>query len=228
MLIEGERGVKTLIKAVLFDLDGTLVNSLTDLANAFNYALRSFGFPQHETEEYKLFVGDGIPKAIERALPEKNRGNETINKVMAVFFEHYKVHFADNTASYEGMPELIKQLKDQGIKLAVVTNKAQFMADKVVKKIYGDAFDIIFGKREDVPAKPDPTAALMVMDELGVKPFECIFLGDSKNDVLTGFNSGAYAVGELWGYRGEKELRENKAQFIINKPSELLDIIRKC
>ena len=214
-----------MIKAVLFDLDGTLVNSLLDLSISINLALKRFGFPVHETEEFKQFVGDGIPKAIERALPEDKRDAETVEKVMEVFFEHYTVHFADNTAPYKGMPELIDRLKEAGLKLAVVTNKAQNMADKVVTAAYGDVFDLILGKREGVPAKPDPTATLIAMDELGVKPEECVFLGDSKNDVLAGFNSGAYPIGELWGFRDRKELSDNKAMYIINEPCELIGII---
>ena len=216
-----------MIKAVLFDLDGTLVNSLVDLANSVNFALEKFGFPVHNTEDFKLFVGDGIPKMIERALPRESRDEATLKKVNEVFMEHYSVHYADNTLPYKGMPELINTLKARGFKLAVVTNKAQDMADKVVKKAYGEVFDIIFGKRENIPAKPDPTATLTVIDELGVKPGECVFLGDSGNDVLTGFNSGAYSVGELWGYRDREELIANKAMYIINSPEELIDLIEK-
>ncbi|MBO4468588.1 MAG: HAD family hydrolase [Clostridia bacterium] len=213
-----------MIKAVLFDLDGTLVNSLKDLADSVNFTLRQFGFAEHETEKYKMFVGDGIPKMLERALPPDCDVN-VFNKVKNVFFERYSVHFADTTVPYDGMPELITALKERGIKIAVVTNKAQNMADKVVKNAYGDVFDVISGKREGVPGKPDPTTTLMVMDELGVKPSECVFLGDSKNDVLAGFNSGAYPVGELWGFRDENELLSNNAKFIIKTPCELLKVI---
>ena len=216
-----------MIKAVLFDLDGTLVNSLTDLSVSVNYALEHFDFPIHKTEEYKYFAGDGIPKMIERALPQENRNQESVEKVKKVFLDYYSVHYADNTCAYSGMTELLNRLKKSGIKLAVVTNKAQEMADKVVKKTYGDLFDVIFGKREGIPAKPNPAAALIVMDMLGVKPRECIFLGDSANDVLTGFNSGAVAVGELWGFRDRAELSENHARFIINAPNELIEIIDK-
>lgn len=214
-----------MIKAVLFDLDGTLVNSLVDLANSVNFALDKFGFETHKTEEFKYFVGDGIPKMIERALPVGNRDKDTIEKVKKVFFESYSVHFADNTAPYDGVKELVSALKEMGMKVAVVTNKAQEMADKVVTSAYGDVFDCVFGKREGLPAKPDPTAAIMTMKELGVKPQECIFIGDSGVDVLTGANSGALPVGELWGYREETELLKGGARYIIRKPAELLKII---
>ena len=214
-----------MIKAVLFDLDGTLVNSLADLANAVNFALAAFGFKPHEIEEFKYFVGDGIPMMIKRALPENNRDFDTVEKVKKVFFERYSAHFSDNTVVYDGVRELLSALKQGGIKIAVVTNKAQEMADKVVFGACGDVFDIVFGKREGIPSKPDPAAAIMVMEKLGVKPNECIFIGDSGVDVLTGVNSGAVPVGELWGYREEEELLNGGAKYIIKKPEELLCII---
>ncbi|MCQ2450427.1 MAG: HAD-IA family hydrolase [Clostridia bacterium] len=216
-----------MIKAVLFDLDGTLVNSIIDLSACANYALKEFGFLTHETEEYKYFVGNGIPKMIERALPSEHRNSETIEKVKDVFLREYSVHYADNTASYDGVKQLLCELKAKGMKIAVVTNKAQEMANKVVINAFGDMFDIIFGKRDGIPSKPDPTAALTVMKEFGVKPNECVFIGDSGVDVMTGYNSGAVAVGHIWGYRDEKELRDNKAEYVIENPMQLLDIIKE-
>ena len=214
-----------MIKAVLFDLDGTLANSLQDLADAVNYALKLHGYPTHETEAFKMFVGDGIPKMIERALPEGHRNSDTVELLRSNFLEFYSVHYADNTASYEGIQELLSELKKRELIIAVVTNKAQDMADIVVSKLYGDTFKFVFGKRDGVPAKPDPTLTLLAMKDLGVEPNECIFLGDSGVDILTGLNSGALPVGELWGFRGEAELRENGAAHIITKPLELLDIL---
>ncbi len=214
-----------MIKAVLFDLDGTLANSLEDLADAVNLGVTGLGYPAHEVEEFKYFVGDGIPMMIKRALPENHRDDETVAKVRKVFDEYYSVHYADKTYAYAGMPELVDTLKQNGYIAAVVTNKAQDMADIVVKGLYGDRFDLIFGQRDGIPAKPDPTAALMAMEQLGVKPEECVFIGDSGMDVATAVNSGALPVGELWGYRKEDELLENGAKFIISKPEELLEII---
>lgn len=216
-----------MIKAVLFDLDGTLANSLKDLADAVNYALAVDNYPLHEVEEFKMFVGDGIAKMIERALPDGYKDAETVAAVQKNFLKYYSVHYADNTASYDGVDELLCELKAMGIIIAVVTNKAQEMADLVVKKLYGDTFERVFGKREGVPAKPDPTLALIAMEELGVKPCECVFLGDSGMDVLTAVNSGALPVGELWGFRGREELLENGAKYIIETPKELIDIIKE-
>lgn len=216
-----------MIKAVLFDLDGTLADSLIDLADGVNRALKAKGYPTHEVEAFKYFVGDGIPKMIERALPPEHRTSDEVNEIKDVFLPYYAVHYADNTYAYEGMPELVNTLKSQGFIVAVVTNKEQAMANEVVTSLYGDVFDLIFGKRDGIPAKPDPTAALMAMEELGVTPNECVFIGDSGMDVATAVNSGAVPVGELWGFRKENELLENGAKYIINKPEELLDIIEE-
>lgn len=216
-----------MIKAVLFDLDGTLVDSLIDLAGGVNRAIAQKGFPTHEVEAFKYFVGDGIPKMIERALPEGNRDIDTVNEIKNIFLPYYAIHYADNTYAYDGMPELVARLKSNGFIVAVVTNKDQAMADEVVTKLYGNVFDLIFGKRDGIPAKPDPTAALMAMEQLGVKPQECVFIGDSGMDVATAVNSGAVPVGELWGFRLRDELLQNGAKYIISAPNELLDIIEE-
>ncbi len=216
-----------MIKAILFDLDGTLADSLIDLADGVNRALKLKGYPTHPVEAFKYFVGDGIPKMIERALPENQRTQEIIDEVKSIFMPYYAVHYADNTYAYSGMPELVNSLKAQGFIVAVVTNKEQAMANEVVTSLYGDVFDLIFGKRDGIPAKPDPTAALMAMSELGVQPRECVFIGDSGMDVKTAVNSGAVPVGELWGFRKEDELLKNGAEYIIKHPNELLDIIEE-
>lgn len=216
-----------MIKAVLFDLDGTLVNSLKDLAAAGNFALSFFGFSVHEEEKYKYFVGNGIPNLIYRILPEANRDEQTHKKVMKKFYEHYNVHYADNTAAYDGIYELITALKKSGIRIAVVTNKAEAAAREVVNSIFGGTFDAVYGQRPEIPTKPNPALALMAMKELGVKPEECIFMGDSETDVKTGVNSGAVPVGVLWGFRKADELLSGGAKYLINKPCELLEVIKE-
>lgn len=216
-----------MIKAILFDLDGTLVNSLLDLASGVNYALASKGYPTHDTDAFKYFVGDGIPKMIERALPPEHRTAKEIDEVKNVFLSYYAIHYADKTHAYNGMPELITDLKSNGLKIAVVTNKAQDMANKVVTCVYGDIFDLVIGMRDGILPKPDPTSALMAMNQLGVTPEECIFIGDSGMDVATAVNSGAVPVGVLWGFRKEDELLKSGAKYIISKPQELLDIIEE-
>lgn len=216
-----------MIKAVLFDLDGTLVKSLDDLANAVNFSLSKYGFPIHETEKYKIFAGDGIPKMIERALPPENRDAKTHKKVLQCFFERYAEHCSDTSVAYDGVKELVSALKEKGIKVAVVTNKEQSLAKKVVFDIYGDVFDIVCGTGEGIPKKPDPTSTLLVMQNLSVTPQECIFIGDSGVDVLTGRSSGAVSVGVLWGYREKQEFIDSNAEYIISAPYELLGIIKE-
>jgi len=207
-------------KAVIFDLDGTLANSLMDLKNAVNYGLKKCGFPERELSEYPMFVGDGTDKMIERALSE-NASAENIKHVKKYYLEYYGEHFADNTTAYDGLLELISKLKKEGVKLAVVTNKVDSMAATVVEKLYGKVFDVIYGQRDGVPVKPDPTLTLMAMDALGVKPSDCAFVGDSYMDVMTGVNSGAYPIGVLWGFRGEEELIKGGAAALANNAEEL-------
>lgn len=214
-----------MIKAVLFDLDGTLVNSLADLANSTNYALEKFGFPIHETECFKYFVGDGMPKLIERALPEDKRKEKYIKETLDVFMAHYKEHYCDNTTAYNGISEAVDSILSLGIKAAVVSNKIQNMAETVTNKIFGDRFSIICGKREGYPAKPDPTLTLEVINELGVTPQECLFIGDSGMDMAVAKNANCIALGVLWGFRNEDELIDNGADFIIKEPGEIIKII---
>lgn len=179
-----------MIKAVLFDLDGTLVNSLFDLGASTNYALKKMGFPTHETEKFKIFVGDGMAKLIERALPEDKRDGETIKTTLSIFMEHYRAHYVDKTVPYNGISELLDALK--GYKKAVISNKADEMVIPLTKKLLGDRFDIVCGKREGYLTKPDPTLTLEIIKELGVAPNECIFVGNSGMDMAVAKNWDAW------------------------------------
>lgn len=211
-------------KAVLFDLDGTLANSLYDLAASVNFVLKKHGFPTHPVDSFKYFAGDGIPTMIKRAMP-KNKGEETLNILKAEFMEYYSVHYADKTVAYDGLTELLTELKNKGIKIAVVTNKAQEAADKVVNSLFGDVFDIVMGLRPNIPAKPNPTAALTVMNELGVSPCDTAFVGDTSMDIAVGVNSGALPVGVLWGFRERAELEEAGAKAFAANADELRKIL---
>lgn len=214
-----------MIKALLFDLDGTLVNSLEDLKNSTNFALDKMGFPVHETECYKYFVGDGMAKLIERALPEDKRDTETIQNTLKIFLEHYAQHYVDKTVPYDGIVQLLDELTSY--KLAIISNKNQEMATVVVKKLLGDKFQIVCGKRENYPTKPDPKLTLEIISELGVKPSECVFIGDSGMDMAVAKNAGCIALGVLWGFRKEDELRENGADYIVSAPAEILGVLSK-
>ncbi len=215
-----------MIKAIIFDLDGTLVNSLEDLADSTNFALKQKDFPTHETEKFKYFVGDGIRKLIERALPENQRDEETIGEIFDIFMNHYRSHYMDKTVPYAGISNLLKKLASLGIKTAVVSNKIQEMAERVVEKLLGDGFQIVCGKQESFPAKPDPALTLKVIEGLGVAPSECLFVGDSGMDMKVAKNAGCVGVGVLWGFREEDELTQNGADYIINNPNLILKVIK--
>ena len=214
-----------MIKAVLFDLDGTLVNSLFDLGASTNYALEKMGFPTHETEKFKIFVGDGMAKLIERALPESKRNKETINTTLRIFMEHYRAHYADKTVPYDGILDLLDKLTD--VKKAVISNKADEMVIPLTKKLLGERFDIVCGKKEGYPTKPDPTLTLEIIENLGVRPDECLFVGDSGMDMAVAKNAGCVAVGVLWGFREKEELKANGADYIVSHPLEILHILKE-
>ncbi len=215
------------IKAVLFDLDGTLTNTLDDLADATNYALRAFGFPEHEVDAYRYFVGNGIPKLIERALPEEHRDDKTEAEIKAKFFEYYNVHSMDKTRAYSGVPEMVRAVRQLGYLTAVVTNKDEPAAKKIIERLYPDCFDRVFGASDDMPKKPDPTLAHIAMKQLGVTPEQCVFIGDSCVDIQTGKNSGAYDVGVSWGFRPRSELEQYGATEIIDSPDQFVPLLKR-
>ena len=214
-----------MIKAVIFDLDGTLVNSLKDLCDSTNYALKKHGFLAHEEKEYNYLVGEGMVRLIKNALPQNERETETFQIVFDEFYSHYRNHYLDKTAPYENISQCIKQLKSAGIKLAVVSNKADEMTQKVVEKFFDGDFDIVSGKKENYPTKPDPTLTLDVIKQLGVTPNECAFVGDSGVDMQTAKNSGCTAIGVLWGFRLHDELEENGADYLLQNVVEIAPLI---
>lgn len=214
-----------MIKAVLFDLDGTLVDSIEDLADSTDKALKSLGFSGHTLAEYKYFVGDGIPKLIERALPENRRDEKTVGTCLELFMADYRVHYHDKTRAYKGVSEMLTYLKQNGLKLAVISNKAQEMAEKVVANLFGDIFDCVAGKREGYKTKPDPALTLLVIHSLGVTPAECILAGDSGMDMAAAVNAGALPVGVLWGFRTAEELQKNGAEYLFSTPAEITELV---
>lgn len=215
-----------MIKAVLFDLDGTLVNSLFDLATSTNYALEQMGFKTHTNNEYCYFVGNGMKKLIERALPSDKTDEETFNKCFDIFYSHYKEHFYDKTIAYEGIEDLLIKLNQKEIMVSVISNKQHEMAVTVVEKILPKIkFHTVSGKQENYPAKPDNQLTLKIIANMGVEPAECLFVGDSNVDMQTALNSGIKSVGVLWGFRTKDELLNSGANYIASKASEIYDII---
>ena len=209
------------VKAVLFDLDGTLLNTIDDLANAVNYALNKEGYPTHDVEKFKYFVGNGTDLMIKRALPEDKKDMAYVEKLKPIYVQYYDAHSDIFTRPYDGILELLKELKEKGIKLAVVSNKIDCMTQLVIEQYFPDTFDFVSGQKDGYAVKPDPDLALLATEKLGVKPSDCLFVGDTGVDAATGKNAGIFTVGVLWGFRDEAELLENGANAIISKPSEL-------
>lgn len=213
-------------KAVIFDLDGTLLNTYEDLANAVNFALKKNGLPTHPAEKYKIFAGNGTDMMITRALPEDKRNDETLKKVRELYFEYYDAHSGECTRPYDGIVELLNELKSRGMKLAVVSNKIDFMTRAVVKEYFGDdMFDFVTGQCDGIIPKPDPSMVFKVLKQFGVTADECVFVGDSGVDAETGKNANMFTVGVLWGFRDKKELMECGASVVISKADELLNYV---
>lgn len=213
-------------KCVIFDLDGTLLDTLEDLANAGNYALEQLGFPLHDVEEYKYFVGNGIPKLIERILPNGS-DIDVRNRVHKLFSEHYSSNSMDKTKPYDGICDLLAKLKADGIKTGVASNKDHSFSEILVKSFFGDTIQAVCGRKDGAPKKPDPFSVNYIIERLNANKSESLYVGDSNVDMETASNAGLDSCGVLWGFRSERELRESGAKFIAKNPDELYQIINK-
>ncbi len=215
------------MKLVIFDLDGTLINSLDDLADAANYALKKFGYPVHPVESFKYFVGNGVPKLIERVLPENERTPERIEEVKSVFDLYYNNHSTDKTRPYDGIEELVAALKKNGYKIAVASNKSDSFTQALVKQFFGNSFDYVQGALPGVPKKPEPDIVYSIMSRLGSEKNDTYFAGDSNVDMFTAKNAGVTAIGCLWGFRTKEELLSGGADHLAEKPSDIYNIIER-
>lgn len=212
-------------KLCIFDLDGTLVNSLADLADSTNFALEKNGFKAHAKNEYRHFVGDGVPMLIKRALGE-NYSTQAQAAVLSDFNERYEKHYADLTCPYDGNEELLMTLKARGVKCAVLSNKPDNFVKIIVSKIYpGFDFAWVQGKADGFPKKPDPTTFFLILNSLGIKPSETLYIGDSNVDIFTGKNAGVETCGVTWGFRDRAELETAGADHIVDKPNEILALV---
>lgn len=210
------------MKLAIFDLDGTLLDTIADLAAATNFALAHFGLPTHSEEEYKFFVGNGINKMFERALPEDKRTEEYIMKIRSQFVPYYDAHNSDLSRPYPGMVELLKELQQNGIAIGVASNKYQEAAVKLVLQFFpGIDFALILGQREGVPSKPDPTIAFEIIGHTGIAKEDTVYIGDSCVDMQTGKNAGVTTVGVSWGFRPKAELESYSPDFIADNAGEL-------
>lgn len=213
-------------KLVIFDLDGTILNTLDDLADSTNYALVTSGFPARTTDEVRRFVGNGIGKLIERAVPE-GTAPEVVSSVLEVFKEYYGAHCEDRTCAYEGIMELLVQLRERGIRTAVVSNKADFAVQKLCEKYFKDVFDVQVGEREGIPRKPAPDSVENILAELGISREDAVYVGDSDVDIMTACNARMDAILVDWGFRGRKFLLEHGAECVVDKPCEILEEVTR-
>ncbi len=212
-------------RLAIFDLDGTLVDSIGDLAVACNTALALRGLPQHSYEAYCGFVGNGIMRLVERALPEPLRSPENVALVRADFVAYYTDHLDVRIEPYPGIPELLAELVRRGVKLAVASNKFQAGTEKVIRSFFPDIrFEAVLGQREGVPLKPDPAVAEEILTLTGIPREQALFVGDSAIDILTAQAAGIRSAGVTWGFRQRTELEEAGADRIVDRADELLDL----
>ncbi|MDR1651705.1 MAG: HAD hydrolase-like protein [Synergistaceae bacterium] len=212
------------IKAVLFDLDGTLLDTLDDIADSANYSLARLGFPAHDVDAYRYFVGSGADSLLKAVLPEDARTADTLAELKAIYIERYGAHSLDKTRPYAGVEGMLKELKKYPLKLAVISNKPDSSTKFTVSRSFGEGvFDVVAGGREGVPLKPDPAIANIVLGEFGISGGEAVLAGDTSVDLATAKNAGCVSVGVTWGFRPKEA--ETGADYVISDPSELPPLI---
>ena len=212
-------------KLVIFDLDGTLLDTIADLAAAANHALQKAGFPVYDTETLRTFVGNGISKLLERALPEWARTAENVERLRTDFVPYYDAHNAEQSKPYSGVAELLLRLQERGMMLAVASNKYQAATEKLVAHYFpAIRFVKVMGQREGVPVKPDPTIVFDIMEAAGVGKEDVLYVGDSGVDMQTAHNAGVDAVAVSWGFRPRTELEAFRPLAIIDRAEELADL----
>lgn len=214
-------------KAILFDLDGTLLDTLEDLADATNQALARFGFPPRPTENFRTYVGNGAPNLIRRALPGDKRDDAaTVQQCLDAFREEYAACWDRKTHPYEGVAELLDGVAERGVPFAVFSNKPDHFTKLCVQKLLPKwSFQFVIGACEGVPHKPDPGGALMVAERLGIAPADFMYVGDTNTDMQTAHAAGMFPVGVTWGFRPANELVENGAKILITEPAMLLRLL---
>ena len=214
-----------MFKTVIFDLDGTLLNTIDDLAAAGNFVCRENGWPEYTVEQFKAMVGHGIPNLVARFTPDSAQSPLLLANALSQFSAYYAEHNCDYTKPYAGIPELLAELKALGVELAVYSNKADGFSRRLMDTFFPQTFALVRGKLEGVPVKPDPTGVRAVLKELGAQPEQTLFVGDSNVDILTGHNAGLLACGVSWGFRSRASLEEAGADFIADTVAQLRNVI---
>jgi phosphoglycolate phosphatase len=215
------------LRAAIFDLDGTLVDSLADIATAMNHSLAHHGLPTHPIPDYRHYVGEGVMQLVRKAVPADRDGLH--DSVLAVYRAYYAEHLFDQTYVFPGIPGVLSALAAEGVRLAVLSNKSDAFTRRLVEGLLPEVpFVAVYGERPGVPRKPDPTAALGLAGELGVAPGDCAFVGDTPVDMNTARNAGMYGVGVTWGFRSAEELRATGARSLATTSEELLSALREA
>ena len=209
-------------KLVIFDLDGTLQNTIADLANSTNYALKVLGYPIHEPDKYNFMVGNGINKLFERALPDGEKTEENVLRVRQEFVPYYDQHNADKSRPYPGVTELLETLQTAGMQLAVASNKYQAATEKLIAHYFPNIkFTAVFGQRESIPVKPDPIIVKEILQIAKVQEEETLYVGDSGVDMQTAINAGVTSCGVTWGFRPRTELESFHPDHIVDNAEEI-------
>lgn len=215
-------------KLCIFDLDGTLTDTIPAISHFGNTALSAFGFPKIDPERYKLHVGNGRDLLIRRMLADFGADTrENFDKVGKAYDRAYEADPLYGTQPYDGIPELLKFLKQNDVKTAVLSNKPDNVVCDIVRLFFGNLFDTVHGQRTGIKTKPDPYAALEIANRLGISVNDTYFIGDTNVDIFTGKNAGMHTIGVLWGFRTQRELEEAGAEFLVSRPHEIGDIILK-
>lgn len=217
-----------MIKLCIFDMDGTLVNTINTLSYFGNTTLENFGIEAIPTEQYKVMVGNGSRVLIERMLNFRNAGLDNIDEIHKWYMNKYDNDFMYLTELYDGIPEMLAELKASGVKTAILSNKDDITAKKVAEQLFAEgAIDLCLGARPGVPLKPEPDAVFEIMESFGVKPEECLYIGDTATDIQTAKNAGLFSIGVLWGFRSEEELRGAGADVITNDAMKIAELAKK-
>lgn len=212
-------------KAVIFDLDGTLVNSIKDIADAMNYVLKKRNYPTYDYDTYKTFVGSGVKSLVIKALPESKPSDIEVNTCLQDMMQVYSQYCTNKTITYPGILELLKELDDKKLKLAVLSNKEHSLTVKVSKALLPDYLNPVLGLKVEALKKPNPKVLLELCDTLNVKPEEAIYIGDTDVDVLVAKNANTLAIGVSWGFRDKQELIKNGADYILDTPQDLIKLL---
>lgn len=214
-------------RAILFDLDGTLLDTLEDLANSMNVVLSIHGMKTFPVDDYRYFVGKGLGELIRSVLPDNKVSDERVEEFLVEMRKEYTERWAENTRPYPGIPDLLDKLQKMNLPMAVLSNKADDFTNIMVKTLLSKwQFQIIRGLKDDLPPKPDPASALWIAQQIKILPGDFIYVGDTGIDMQTANAAGMYAVGAVWGFRTAEELKENGAKTLIENPLQLLDLLK--